>query len=94
MANASLENETVLSFIGDRNEENSSSHSSWKCFGKRVPKSEIVYACQVAILYMVIIVCIVNLTIHNGESCLWTALLSSSLGYMLPAPSLKSQKVG
>ena len=62
-----------------------------KWFGH--PKEEIVYLCQVILLYIVIITCIVNLSIDNGNSNLWTALLSSSLGYMLPNPSLKKTKI-
>lgn len=61
-----------------------------KWFGR--PKEEIVYLCQVVLLYIVIITCIINLSVDNGNSNLWTALLSSSLGYMLPSPSLKKKK--
>ena len=65
---------------------------SWQCFGYRVPKSETVYFTQVVLLYIVILTCIVNLSIQNGDSNLWTALLSSSLGYILPNPTLKKNK--
>ena len=56
-----------------------------------VPKEEIVFFCQVIILYTVIVVSIYNLTVGHGDSTLWTALLSSSLGYLLPNPSLKRE---
>ena len=55
-------------------------------------KSHWVFACQIVLIYIVIITCITNLSIGNGESNLWTALLSSCLGYILPAPSIKSKK--
>ena len=45
--------------------------------------------CQVVVLYTVIVVSIYNLTVGHGDSTLWTALLSSSLGYLLPNPSMK-----
>lgn len=61
----------------------------WECFGKKIPKTEIVYLSQVIIIYMVIITCILNLSLKNGDSNLWTALLSSSIGYILPAPKIK-----
>ncbi len=83
-------NETTLPLADSDNV--SENHSHWKFFGKRVPKAEIVFGSQVIMLYIVIIVCLVNLTLGNGDSNLWTALLSSSLGYMLPAPTLKSVK--
>ena len=61
----------------------------WHIFGRECPKEEIVFLCQVIILYTVIVVSIYNLTVGHGDSTLWTALLSSSLGYLLPNPSLK-----
>ena len=60
-------------------------------FGTECPKEEIVFFCQVIILYTVIVVSIYNLTVGHGDSTLWTALLSSSLGYLLPNPSLKRE---
>lgn len=65
---------------------------NWQLLGYRVSKSEVVFFTQVVLLYIVIVTCIVNLSIKNGDSNLWTALLSSSLGYILPNPSLKKQK--
>ena len=53
----------------------------WHLFGAECPKEEIVFFCQVIILYTVIVVSIYNLTVGHGDSTLWTALLSSSLGY-------------
>ncbi len=85
-----VENDIVLPIIDDQSEN----RSNWKFFGERVPKAEIVFGSQVVMLYIVIIVCLVNLTMGNGDSNLWTALLSSSLGYMLPSPTLKTVKRG
>lgn len=61
-------------------------------FGHRLPKSEIVFFVQVILIYIVVITSIVNLTINQGEGKLWTALLSSCLGYILPNPSLKRRQ--
>ena len=63
----------------------------WHLFGTECPKEEIVFFCQVIILYTVIVVSIYNLTVGHSDSTLWTALLSSSLGYLLPNPSLKRE---
>ena len=58
--------------------------------GTECPKGEIVFLCQVVVLYTVIVVSIyINLTVGHGDSTLWTALLSSSLEYLLPNPSMK-----
>ena len=49
----------------------------WHLFGMECPKEEIVFFCQVIILYTVIVVSIYNPTVGHGDSTLWTALLSS-----------------
>ena len=75
--------------------ESSETHShnqQWEICGCGIPKSEIVFFCQVIILYTVIITSIFNLTKGNGDSNLWTALLSSSLGYLLPHPTIKKKQ--
>ena len=61
----------------------------WPILGTEYPKGEIVFLCQVVVLYTVIVVSIYNLTVGHGDSTLWTALLSSSLGYLLPNPSME-----
>ncbi len=52
--------------------------------GQKVPKNECVFAVQ--ILMLIIITFLVNLTMGRDDSNLWTVLLSSSLGLMLPSP--------
>ena len=61
----------------------------WHLFGTACPKEDIVFLCQVVVLYTVILISIYNLTKGHGDSNLWTALLSSSLGYLLPNPTLR-----
>ena len=61
----------------------------WHFLGTRVPKTEIVYFCQMIIVYIIIITSVVNLSIQNGSSELWISLLSSCIGYALPNPKLK-----
>lgn len=61
----------------------------WHILGTRVPKTEIVYFCQMIIVYIIIIASIVNLSIKNGSTELWISLLSSCIGYALPSPKLK-----
>lgn len=66
---------------------------SWVACGKKTPRSEVVFLCQVLILYTVIVVSIYNLTVSSENSTLWTALLSSCLGYLLPNPTIKNKHV-
>ena len=59
----------------------------WHLFGTVFPKEEIV--CQVIVLYTVILISIYNLTTGHENSNLCTAMLNSSLGYLLPNPTLR-----
>lgn len=61
---------------------------TWRMLGRQVPRTEVVFLCQVLVVFVVIVSCIVNLSLQRGQTELWVALLSSSLGYMLPNPSL------
>ena len=69
-----------------------SSRSNWNVFGNKIPKEEIVFFTQVILIYIVCVACIINLSIGNGNSNLWTSLLSGSLGYLLPAPKLRKHE--
>lgn len=63
--------------------------SIWSFFGHRAPRSEIVFVCQILIIYVVVSVSLYNLTREGGgPDKLWVALLSSCLGYLLPNPSI------
>ena len=61
----------------------------WNFFGAKVPKNEIVYLCQIILLYIVICISITNLTLEKGDKNTWLVLLSSCLGYILPNPKLE-----
>ena len=64
----------------------------WRIFGRRMPKSEAVFFSQTILIYLVVLTCIINLSCSNDNTSIWIALLSSSLGYILPNPSLKTYK--
>lgn len=78
-------------------EQNSLSVSSerevWNLFGRSIPKLEVVFFSQTFALYLVILVCLINLSLNVDKSELWCSLLSSSIGYLLPNPSLKRNKI-
>lgn len=61
---------------------------TWHIFGARIPRSEVVFLSQVVVMYGVIVSCICNLSLHNENTELWVALLSSCLGYLLPTPQI------
>ena len=64
----------------------------WKFCGAKFPKEEIIYFCQVLIVYIVVITSIVNLCISDKTTCLWSSLVSGSVGYLLPSPSIRREK--
>jgi len=51
--------------------------------------SLILFIFQMIIIVIVVSMSIYNLTKQSGDTNLWTALLSSSIGYVLPNPKLK-----
>ena len=61
----------------------------WKLCGQGFPRSEIVFFSQILLILCVVVASIYNLTAGTHRPNLWTALLSSSIGYVLPNPSLK-----
>lgn len=72
--------------------EDNGDRAQWYFLGSSIPKNQIIFFVQVIVLYVVILTSIVNLSLAHGDSNLWTALLSSSLGYLLPNPTLKREK--
>ena len=49
----------------------------------------LLFTFQMIIILIVVCVSIYNLTLNSGDTSMWTALLSSSIGYILPNPKLK-----
>ncbi len=54
-------------------------------------RQDILFIAQIGIIFIIILACILNLSIfpHDDFSSVWIALLSSSLGYLLPNPNPK-----
>lgn len=68
-------------------------HKEWICCGHTLPKDEIVYIVQVIPIYLVIICSLVHLITGLGDENIWSVLLGSALGYLLPNPSLRKDDV-
>ena len=68
--------------------ENKRKSKILQLFGRRVPQKDIVFFVQVLLVFVVVTWSLVNLTLEIGSPKLWIALLGSSLGYMLPNPSI------
>lgn len=71
-------------------DDDNQERSSWIFFGKRIPRSQVLFFVQVLLVTIIITVSIINLTVADTceETTVWVAILSSSVGYMLPAPKL------
>ena len=50
---------------------------------------EILFFVQVIVLCLVILISLVNLILQQDSCCIWSSLLGSSLGYLLPHPQIK-----
>ena len=51
----------------------------------------VLFVCQMCVLFATIVTALVNLSIgHSDNKDMWIALLSSSIGYLLPNPKYKS----
>jgi hypothetical protein len=55
-------------------------------------KNQATYFFQLIALLIVIIVSLLNLSLHNEHSQLWIGLAGSALGIILPAPALATNK--
>ena len=71
------------------NGEAASSTSRWHFFGREFPRSEVVFVCQILLIYIVVCVSVYNLTVGTGNDKLWITFLSSCIGYTLPNPKIK-----
>jgi hypothetical protein len=82
----------------DRDFVPSTDVQNWNFFGYAIPKQEVVFFCQVITLYIIIIICLVEIIINQeGSGCkikdhdIWYSLLAGAIGYLLPNPSLDKQ---
>lgn len=65
----------------------------WTICGKMVPRAEVVYISQITIAFIVIIASLINLSINDENNNMWVALLSSSIGYIMPSPKIKKNVI-
>ena len=69
------------------------SQTSWRVCGSKLPSKEVVFFTQVLVVLIVLITCVVNLSLQQGDQILWKYLLCSIIGYILPNPSLPKQSI-
>ena len=68
--------------FGDSNQE----RQSWKCFGQSCNRSLVVFLSQFFVILLILACCIVGITLAKTceETKVWIAILSSTVGYILP----------
>jgi hypothetical protein len=53
----------------------------------------ILFVVQISIVFILVVVCLINLTLEIGNKLMWTFILSSSIGYLLPNPRLRKMSI-
>lgn len=71
-------------------DDSNNERAPWNCFGQSTPRSQVVFAAQVIVVFTIVLISIINLSLTDKceETTVWVAILSSSVGYMLPSPKL------
>ena len=52
----------------------------------------VVYVCQIAIIFIVVITSLLNISLSDQNMELWISLLGSAFGCILPSPKLRKIK--
>jgi uncharacterized membrane protein len=53
----------------------------------------ILFSVQVALIFVIVCTSLINLTLGYANQNLWTVVLTSSLGYVMPNPKVKIDEV-
>ena len=71
-------------------DDNNQERQSWKCFGQTCNRSLVVFLSQFFVILLILACCIVRITLAetSEETTVWIAILSSTVGYILPSPKL------
>lgn len=69
-----------------------SSNINWQTCCGEIQKHQFIYIVQVTIAYIVILISLLNITFSSENTCLWATLASGTIGYLLPAPSIRSYR--
>lgn len=69
---------------------NNDERPSWLFFGKQIPRSQTVFICQVILVFLLVSVSTICSILSPSceERTFWVAILSSSVGYLVPSPKL------
>lgn len=68
-------------------EESKTMSNTFQCLVK--PENTL-FIVQVVAILVIVIAAVVNLSLHTGNVELWTMILTSSIGYLMPNPQFKT----
>ena len=90
MSSCSAESEVDITGVVAAEEEDdeidAKTTDGWHIFGRECPKEEIVFLCQVIILYTVIVVSIYNLTVAHDDSTALDSFAQQLVGLSTAQP--------
>ena len=71
-------------------DEENHERKSWKFFGRTCNRSLLVFMCQFFVINLILACAIVRIMLSTTceETTVWVAILSSTVGYILPSPKL------
>ena len=71
-------------------DDNNQERQSWKSFGQTCNRSLVVFLSQFFVILLILACCLVRITLAETceETTVWIAILSSTVGYILPSPKL------
>ena len=71
-------------------DEENHEQKSWKFFGRTCNRSLLVFMCQCFVIVLILACAIVRIMFSTTceETTVWVAILSSTVGYILPSPKL------
>ena len=71
-------------------DEENHERKSWKFFGRTCNRSLLVFMCQFFVRVLILACAIVRVMLSTTceETTVWVAILSSTVGYILPSPKL------
>ena len=100
LTSKSEEEGPFISSIPIKASASSTGSESWTMFGKKARQSQVVFFSQIIGIYIILLVSLINVSLitagvvtDNSMLNLWSTLLGSALGYLLPSPKLKAKKV-
>lgn len=77
----------------DGETEDATDFEAWDSSAEDDTKSMICFYTQTIVILIIVVACVINMSLGNGDQTAWTGLLSTSLGIILPQPGVNWSKI-